>query len=101
MNEVAWCARSICWDCGRLVDHQPHGGPMKRHACRLRWLSRIRWKAHLAGWHEGYRFAVENPNDPLVLADADDYGRGWAGHMRVGAIPIVVDTPDENSGSTS
>jgi hypothetical protein len=76
-----------------MVAHKPRGGPMKRHACKLRWLSRQRWKAHQDGWHSGYRFAVENSDDPAVLADADDYGTGWAGHMRVGHITVPIGDP--------
>ena len=45
---------------------------------------------HRDGWHEGYRFAVENRDDEMVLADADDYGTGWAGHMRVGHITVAM-----------
>lgn len=67
-----------------MVTHRPLGGPQRFHWCRLRWLSRSRWSAHQDGWHSGYRFAVENPDDPMVLADADDYGTGWAGWMRSG-----------------
>lgn len=82
---------STCWECGRIVEHQPPGGPQAGHWCRLRWLSRLRWRAHLDGWHSGYRFAVENAADSAVLADANDYGTGWARHMRVGAITVALD----------
>jgi hypothetical protein len=92
---VAYCSSSTCWACGRVVKHKPLGGRQKRHGCRLRFLSRTRWRGHLAGWHEGYRFAVEHPADPMVLADADDYGTGWAGHMRVGHVTVV--TPESGS----
>ena len=90
MSDVAWVGSSTCWGCGRTVAHKPNGGPMKRHACRLRFLSRARWAGHRDGWHEGYRFAVENRDDEMVLADADDYGTGWAGHMRVGHITVAM-----------
>ena len=88
---VSFAGASTCWECGRTVKHRPYGGPHRFHWCRLRWLSRARWKAHLGGWHEGYRWAVEHPDDPLVLADGDDYGTGWAGHMRVGHLTIPTD----------
>lgn len=88
---VSWCARSRCWDCGRMVDHKPYGGPQRFHWCRFRWLSRARWAGHLEGWHSGYRWAVEHPDDPLVLLDAEDYGTGLAGHMRVGHLTITTD----------
>lgn len=87
--QVAYVGASTCWGCGRTVTHRTDGA-MRRHACSLRWLSRQRWKAHLGGWHEGYRFAAENADDPLVLADADDYGTGWAGHMRAGHITVAM-----------
>lgn len=63
---------------------------MRWHACRLRLISRLRWRAHLGGWHEGYRFAAENADDPLVQADADDYGTGWAALMRAGHITVAM-----------
>jgi hypothetical protein len=85
---VAYPGSSRCWDCGRDVEHEPRGGPQKRHWCRLRWLSRARWKAYQEGWHSGYRFAVENPEDELCRADGDDYGTGWAGHMRAGNLRV-------------
>lgn len=88
-NGVSFVGSSRCWTCGRMVQHKPSGGPMKRHGCRLRWLSRRLWREHHEGWHSGYRFAVENAADPAVLADADDYGTGWAGHMRVGHITVT------------
>ena len=90
-GDVSLCAESRCWDCGRMVRHKPPGGPQARHWCRFRLLSRLRWAAHQEGWHSGYRFAVEHPNDPMVLADANDYGTGWAGWMRSGgALTIQV-----------
>jgi hypothetical protein len=97
MAEVAWAASSRCWGCGRDVAHKPNGGPHRFHACSLRLLSRLRWKAHQEGWHSGYRFAVENADDPMVTADADDYGTGWAAHMRVGYVAEV--SRDEGSRS--
>lgn len=90
MPDWGWCAESRCWSCGRTVKYKPYGGPQRFHFCRLRWLSRLRWKAHLDGWHSGYRFAVENAADPMVHADADDYGTGWAAHMRVGHVNLAA-----------
>lgn len=89
-NGVAFCGSSRCWECGRMVEHRPNGGPQRFHWCRLRWLSRCIWREHQKGWHGGYRFAVEHPDDPMVLADAQDYGSGWAGWMRVGHVEIAV-----------
>ena len=55
---VTYCAASHCPRCGRWTKHKPHGGPQKRHACWLRWLSRVRWQARVNGWEEGYEFGV-------------------------------------------
>lgn len=81
-----------CFGCGRQV--QVRDGQTSWHGCRLRRLSRYRWRAYLDGWHTAHRFAVENPDDPMVLADAHDYGSGWAGFMRQGldegAVRIVA-----------
>lgn len=79
-----------CWDCGRENRCRPPGR-RGRHWCWIHWLSRRRWRAYLEGWHSGYRFAVENAEDALVRADAEDYGTGWAAHMRVGHVSVVVD----------
>lgn len=86
-----YAATRKCWTCGRTVKNGPAGRvlPSWRHACALRWFSRAKWRAHQDGWHSGYRWAVENRDDPLCLADGEDYGTGWAGHMRVGHMTIV------------
>lgn len=81
-----------CFGCGSQVSVR--NGKPRPHGCRLRWLSRLRWTAYLEGWHAAHRFAVENPDDPMVVADAHDYGSGWAGYMRKGkdegAIRVVT-----------
>lgn len=86
-----------CFGCGRQV--QVRGGRMRWHACGWRLWSRRRWASYLEGWHSAHRFAVENLDDPMVLADAYDYGSGWAGFMRrgsgEGAVRVVVGDPDE------
>lgn len=84
---VAYPLHVKCWTCGTNVPCH-RGIQAKHHWCRFRWLARARWRAYRDGWHEGYRWAAEHPDDPLVRADADDYGTGWAGHMRVGHITI-------------
>jgi hypothetical protein len=87
-DRVTFASASLCWTCGRWVRHRPNGAPHRWHACSLRVLSRARRRGHLEGWHSGYRFAVENRDEPMVLADGEDYGTGWAGHMRVGHITM-------------
>lgn len=93
---VTYAAATRCWNCGRMVKHKPEGGPRRWHACSLRWLSGIRWRAHQEGWHSGYRFAVENRDEPLVRADGEDYGTGWAGHMRVGHLTLPCGESDDD-----
>jgi hypothetical protein len=81
-----------CFGCGRKV--KVRGGQVRWHGCRLRLLSRSRWASYLEGWHAAHRFDVENPDDPMVLADAEDYGTGWASYMRQGrdegSVRVVV-----------
>lgn len=86
---------SRCFGCGRqakVVD-----GKERWHGCRWRLLSRYGWRRYLQGWHSAHRFAVENRDDPMVLADAHDYGSGWAGFMRQdgGAVELLVGDDDE------
>ena len=89
LPEGVWYAASArCWTCGQMVKLKAFGKRPKHHGCRLRWRARARWAGHLEGWHEGYRFAVEQPDDPMVLADRDDYGTGWAALMRNGGIEV-------------
>lgn len=76
-----------CFGCGRQENFRD--GRARWHGCRWRLLSRYRWAGYLEGWHAAHRYAVENPDDEMVLADAFDYGSGWAGYMRQG--------PDEGS----
>lgn len=90
-DDIGWsyAATWKCWDCGRTNKSKPFG-QRGRHWCWIHWISRLRWRAHLAGWHSGYRFAVEQRDDPMVLADSDDYGTGWAAHMRIGGVEVLA-----------
>lgn len=91
---VYWAASVKCWGCGRQVKCGPQGRVRKglrRHWCHLHWLARLRWASFLDGWHDAWRFAAENRDDPLLIADGEDYGTGWAGHMRVGHITVTSD----------
>lgn len=88
---LQWSANftQTCFGCGRQT--KVMGGKVRRHGCRLRLLSRYGWRRYLEGWHSAHRFAVENPDDPMCLADAEDYGTGWAGLMRGdGAVRVVL-----------
>ena len=96
---VYWAASRRCWGCGRDVKLRPEGRGDRRwplvHRCWLHWIARRRWASYLEGWHEAHRFAVENRDDPMVLADAEDYGSGWAGIMRNGGVFTVLVDADE------
>lgn len=88
---VSWNFSHQCFGCGRTV-HVRNGNP-NRHHCWLHPLSKRLWRAYLEGWHSAHRFAVENADDPMVLADAHDYGSGWAGFMRQGRDEGAVRLP--------
>lgn len=91
MSDVTWCAASMCLTCGRTVKHRPNGGSQKFHGCRLRLISRWRRRVWSAAWEDGYRFAVDHIEDPMVYADVTDYGTGWAGAIRAGGITLSPD----------
>jgi hypothetical protein len=84
-----YAARSVCPDCKRMARHKPHGGPHRRHGCHLRWIARRVARARTEGWNEGYRFALANISDPMVYADLNEYGSGWAGAIAGGGITIA------------
>lgn len=90
-ERVAWAGASVCPDCKRMVRHKPYGGPHRWHGCRLRWIARRIARARSEGFDEGYRFALGNISDPLVYADLNDYGNGWAGVVAQGGIVIEGD----------
>lgn len=93
-------AKAEVWDegyaRGRLVKHKPHGGPHRFHWCRLRWLSRRTERVRSAAWQDGYRFAVDHIEEPMVYADVAEYGTGWAGVLQTG----ITITADEIEGAT-
>lgn len=78
---VTYAVSWRCWDCGVESPCLPFGrrGP---HECRSEDVGK--WQSYLSGWENGYRFGIENINEPLVQADLTEFGTGWAGHMRVG-----------------
>lgn len=88
---VSWCAASKCRACGRTVRHKPHGGPQRFHWCRLRLVSRWRERIRSAAWEDGYRFAVDHIEEPMVYADVAEYGTGWAGAIKTGITIEVRD----------
>lgn len=81
-----------CWTCGhthKLAPQGRHRTGLRKHRCWLHPLSRAKWQAYLDGWHSAHRFAVEHLDDPLILADAEDYGTGWAAFMRIGGVEVA------------
>jgi hypothetical protein len=76
---------ATCWTCGQAIQYTG-GTADPGHTCKRDDI--LRWEGHLEGWHEGYKFAAENPADPMVQADRADYGSGWAGTMRTGGFSI-------------
>lgn len=86
---VTYAAASVCPRCKRTVRHRCNGGPHRRHGCRLRWIARRVAQAHMRGWDEGYRFALDNVSDPMVYADLAEYGTGWAGVIANGGLRIT------------
>ena len=97
MSEISYAHRSMCLTCGRWVNHKPYGGPHRFHWCRLRFISGWRRRIHSAAWDDGYRFALDNISDPMVYADLNEYGTGWAGAIAQGGIVINLgeDATDE------
>lgn len=89
MTEGSATFTARCFDCGGMASWR--NGRRRFHACRLRLIRRVRWSGYLAGWHEAHRFAVQNLDDPMVLADAEDYGSGWAAFMRRGGGSVEVE----------
>lgn len=88
---VYFAASSKCHDCGVEIPCNPWGQVIPGHECRS---DDIRARqAFLSGWEEGYRWAVENPDDDLVQADARSFGTGWIRRIRQGHIGIEV-SPD-------
>jgi len=88
MSEVTWAAASVCPSCKRMVRHKPYGGPHRWDGCRLRWIKRRVERARSEGWNEGYKFALEHISDPMVYADLNEHGTGWAGLIEQGGLTI-------------
>lgn len=96
MSDLGWsyAATSKCWNCGHTYRLAPYGMQptgLRKHRCWLHPLSCMKWQAYLEGWHSAHRNAVENLDDPMLLADAEDYGTGWAGLMRTGGLTFLAE----------
>lgn len=95
MSEFTWASRSVCPSCKRMVRHKPLGGPHRWHGCHLRWIARRIARAQSAGWDDGYAFALRNISDPMVYADLNEYGTGWAGLVAQGGLTINAPEDDD------
>lgn len=82
---ISYPAADRCWTCGIETPRQQPDQPAP-HECQPDDITR--WGGFLEGWHDGYRFGIENLAEPLVQADRVEYGTGWAKHMRTGGIVI-------------
>lgn len=89
MSGWTYAGASMCLTCGRTVRHKPNGGQHRFHWCRFRWLSRRIERTRSTAYWEGYRFAVDHIEEPMVYADIAEYGDGWAGVAPQGAIEIT------------
>jgi len=85
---ITWASSSVCPNCHRTVKHRPVGGRHVWHGCRLRWIARRVATAQFEGWNDGYRFALDNIGDPMVVADLNAYGMGWAGLIATDGLTI-------------
>lgn len=90
MNGPEYAHSSMCPSCKRMVRHRPNGGSHRWHGCRLRWIARKVAQAEQRGWWDGYRFALEHVEEPMVYADLSDYGTGWAA-LRLGAGIVITE----------
>lgn len=88
---VTFAGAKVCPDCKRMVKLKPFGGPPRWHGCRLRWIARKVAQAEARGWNEGYRFAVDHIKEPMVYADVNEYGAGWAGVIERGGLTVSAD----------
>jgi hypothetical protein len=90
MSDVSENFTMTCWHCAGTV--KVKGGQGRRHICHLRLIGRWKQRIRHASYLEGYEFAVRGlvKDDPMVLADADDFGTGWAGSLRSGSSPVTV-----------
>lgn len=81
---TTWAATWKCPDCGAtrtiVAAHECDSTTLAIH------------QASLAGWVDGYRFALEHHDEPMVAADRAEFGSGWAGMVGTGAVVIEEPT---------
>ena len=77
-----------CHDCGAAVPCDPHGHMLPGHECRSDDI-RVQ-QVSSASWEEGYGFALRNYADEMVQHDVRDFGSGWVGWVRRGAITVEI-----------
>lgn len=88
-DDITWAAEWKCPDCGATQPITPgqNTKPITdAHECDSTTLATH--QASLAGWVDGYRFALEHYDEPMVVADRAEFGSGWAGMVGHGAVVI-------------
>lgn len=95
MSEIFWAATWSCPDCGHQEPIEPGANTRPiadAHECDAFKLATT--QAERAGFEAGYRFALENLDDPLVRADRAEHGTGWYAIIRNGGFVIEVDAEE-------
>jgi len=90
-GEVTWAAEWRCDDCDERVPIDP--GQNTRPITEAHECDSFKLATHqsrMAGWREGYLFALENYDDELVQADKRDQS-GWLRVVAQGGIVINAD----------
>lgn len=88
MSEVSWAAEWKCQDCDHREPIKP--GENTRPIAEAHECDSFKLATHqsrLAGWREGYLFALDNYDDELVQADKRDR-TGWLRIVADGGIRI-------------
>lgn len=91
---TTWAADWKCPDCGAAEPITPgqNTKPISdAHECDSVMLAKH--QAMIANWIDGYRFALEHLDEPMVRADRDEFGSGWAGLVGHGAVVIESEEP--------
>ncbi|MDR7385226.1 hypothetical protein [Promicromonospora iranensis] len=93
-TDITWASTWKCPDCGTTKPIAPgeNTKPISdAHECDSTTLAIH--QAGLAGWVDGYRFALEHLDEPMVVADRAEFGTGWAGMVGAGAVVIESEEP--------
>jgi hypothetical protein len=89
---TTWSSTWKCPDCGiaQAITPGQNTKPLAAaHECDSTTLAIH--QAGIAGWVDGYRFALEHHDEPMVAADRAEFGTGWAGMVGAGAVAVESD----------